>query len=127
MSTNYLLADMLTKVRNGQKARLQNIKHVRTALCENVLDVLIEEGVVSNYSLFNRELTIELKYSRNEPAITKISCVSRPGRRVYISVKSLWDIHKGLGFLVLSTPKGVVSDKEARRLNVGGEILCKVI
>ena len=57
----------------------------------------------------------------------KISCVSRPGKRVYTSVKSLWDVHKGLGFLILSTPKGVLSDKEARQLNVGGEILCKVI
>jgi small subunit ribosomal protein S8 len=127
MSTNYLLADMITKVRNGQKARLQSIKHVRTTLCENVLDVLIKEGAISNYSFFDRELTVELKYLGNEPTITKISCVSRPGRRVYISVKSLWDIHRGLGFLVLSTSKGVVSDKEARRLNVGGEILCKVI
>jgi len=127
MSTNYLLADMLTKVRNGQKARLQSIKHVRTTLCKNVLNVLLVEGVIANYSFLEHEFIIELKYLRNEPAITKISCVSRPGRRVYISVKNLWDVHKGLGFYVLSTSKGVMSDKEARRLNVGGEVLCKVV
>jgi small subunit ribosomal protein S8 len=127
MSANYLLADMLAKLRNGQKARMSVVKHMKTNLCENVLDALIREGVVSNYSSSSKDLHIELKYSNNEPAITKISCVSRPGRRVYTSVKSLWDVHKGLGFLILSTPKGVLSDKEARRLNVGGEILCKVV
>ena len=127
MSTKYLLADMLTKLRNGQKARLSIVKHMKTNLCKNVLDVLVREGVISNYSSSSNDLLIELKYFNNKPAITKISCVSRPGKRVYTSVKSLWDVHKGLGFLILSTPKGVLSDKEARHLNVGGEILCKVI
>jgi len=127
MSTNYLLADMLTKLRNGQKARVNKVKHVKTKLCENVLEALIREGVISSYESGLRDTLIELKYVDNEPAIRKISCVSRPGRRVYTSVKSLWDIHKGLGFLILSTPKGILSDREARELNVGGEILCKVI
>jgi len=127
MSTNYLLADMLTKLRNGQKSRANSVTHMKTKLCENVLEVFIREGVIFSYQSSLKETKIELKYVDNEPAIKKVSCVSRPGRRVYTSVKSLWDVHQGLGFLVLSTPKGILSDREARELNVGGEILCKVM
>lgn len=126
MSTNYLLADMITKIRNGQKARLREIQHKQSRLCQHVLEVLIQEGVLSKYKQISNCLYIELGYQKNEPLITQISCVSRPSRRIYIGVKHLWDIEKDLGFSILSTSQGILSDKEARRLNVGGELLCKV-
>jgi small subunit ribosomal protein S8 len=126
MTQNYPLADLLTKIRNGQKARLGEVNHMHTKLGQNLLKVFLQEGVISHYYASPRDLHIQLKYPYNQPAISNLLTLSRPGRRLYTSAKGLWEMEKGLGFLVLSTPKGIVSDKEARRLGVGGELLCKV-
>mgnify|MGYP000273383057 CR=1 FL=1 len=126
MSQNYPLADLLTKIRNGQKARLGEVKHIKTKLGQSLLKILLQEGVISHYYTSPRELHVQLKYPHNEPAISNILTLSRPGRRLYTSAKGLWEMEKGLGFLVLSTPKGILSDREARRLGVGGELLCKI-
>ncbi|MBB4285848.1 30S ribosomal protein S8 [Roseospira goensis] len=125
------LGDMLTRIRNGQQARKAVIKAPASKLRANVLDVLQREGFIRGYSWANvrkgvDELVVELKYHEGAPAIRTIARVSRPGRRVYSKIKDLPKVYNGLGISILSTPRGVMSDAEARAANVGGEVLCKV-
>jgi small subunit ribosomal protein S8 len=134
MSHPFSLAQMLTKVRNGHQARLREVRHPHTKLCEQVVALLFQEGVLGYYSVEGCQkqsrgasLVIGLKYLQNEAVVTTLSTVSRPGRRVYTSLRSLWGVERGLGFFVLSTPKGILSDREARKQGVGGEVLCKVL
>jgi small subunit ribosomal protein S8 len=131
MSMSDPLGDMLTRIRNGQQARMSSIVSPASGLRANVLDVLQKEGYIRGYSLLERrtgvsELTIELKYYEGEPVIREIHRVSRPGRRVYSKIKDLRHVYDGLGVAILSTPKGVLADHEAREQNVGGEVLCHV-
>ncbi|SDD63861.1 30S ribosomal protein S8 [Rhodospira trueperi] len=125
------LGDMLTRIRNGQQARKATVNAPASKLRENVLDVLQREGFIRGYSRANvrkgvDELVVELKYHEGSPAIRTIARVSRPGRRVYSKIKDLPKVYNGLGISILSTPRGVMSDAEARAANVGGEVLCKV-
>jgi small subunit ribosomal protein S8 len=125
------LGDMLTRIRNAQLRKLPKVVTPASKLRARVLDVLVEEGYIRGYTRVERgggkaELEIELKYSNGQPAIRKISRVSKPGRRVYSPVKELKPVANGLGVAILSTPKGVMSDWRAREENVGGEILCNV-
>lgn len=125
------LADMLTRIRNGQSRGLPTVKSPRSKLRANVLDVLQREGYIRGYTEAEvrtgiAELTIELKYDEGSPVIHSIQRVSKPGRRVYSKIKDLKPNRGGLGISILSTPRGVVSDHEARALNVGGEVLCEV-
>ena len=125
------LGDMLTRIRNGQRARLSAISSPASQLRANVLEVLTREGYIRGYAPAEpnpgkRELRIELKYHEGEPAIREIKRVSKPGRRVYSKVADLPRVYNGLGISILSTPRGVLSDNEARAANVGGEILCRV-
>jgi small subunit ribosomal protein S8 len=125
------LGDMLTRIRNGQQARKNAIHSPASRLRANVLEVLQKEGFIRGYSRMDldggkAELTIELKYFEGQPVIREIKRVSTPGRRVYSSVKDLTRIRNGLGISILSTPRGVMSDGEARAANVGGEVLCTV-
>ena len=123
------LGDMLTRIRNGQAAQKPAVTSPASRLRENVLEVLAREGYIRGY---NREegpqgaLSIELKYHNGAPVIRQLKRVSRPGRRVYSSVKDLPRVYNGLGIAILSTPRGVMSDGEAREAHVGGEILCTV-
>lgn len=126
MSLNYSLADLLTRIRNGQQAKLSTIETRNSRLGRSVLDVLQREGYIRGYKQDGRALNVELKYSENQPAIRTITCVSKPGRRVYSSVKDLPSVHNGLGITILSTPHGVMTDHDARKENVGGELLCEV-
>lgn len=131
MSMTDPLGDMLTRIRNGQKARKGAVVSPASNLRQNVLEVLKREGFIRGFSRSKvkegiEELTIELKYHEGAPVISEISRVSTPGRRVYSKVNDLPKVYNGLGISVLSTPKGVMSDHEARKANVGGEILCKV-
>ena len=126
------LGDMLTRIRNGQKAGLPAVSSPASRLRANVLEVLKREGYIRGFSEqaersqgFN-ELRIELKYHEGQPVIRDISRVSKPGRRVYSKVTDLPRVFNGLGISILSTPRGVMSDSEARAANVGGEILCRV-
>ena len=126
------LADMLTRIRNGQRARKSTILSPASKLRMNVLDVLKREGYIrgfehSEIDPTKPEISIELKYSEGEPVIQTIERVSTPGRRVYSSIKDLPRVCNGLGIAILSTPRGVMSDAEAREANVGGEVLCNVI
>ena len=125
------LGDMLTRIRNGQMAGLDSITMPASRLRQNVLDVLQREGYIRGYFEEElragvRELRVELKYDNGKPVIREINRVSRPGRRIYSKISDLPKVYNGLGISILSTPRGVLSDSEARNANVGGEVLCKV-
>lgn len=125
------LGDLLTRIRNGQRAGKSVISAPASRLRANVLEVLIREGYIRGYERSEvrpgiAELMIELKYHEGGPVIREISRVSKPGRRVYSKIKDLPRVYNGLGISILSTPRGVLSDTEAREHNVGGEVLCKV-
>jgi len=131
MSLSDPLGDMLTRIRNGQKARKQAVVSPASKLRMNVLEVLKREGYIRGYSVDDvrpgvRSLRIELKYHEGEPVIKEVHRVSKPGRRVYSKIADLPRVYNGLGVAILSTPRGVMSDAEARAANVGGEVLCKV-
>lgn len=125
------LGDMLTRIRNAQMRKSSKVSTPGSTLRKHVLDVLQSEGYIRGYSTVDfdngrSEFEIELKYYDGEPVIREIERVSRPGRRVYASVKAIPRVANGLGVSILSTPKGVMSDAEARDQNVGGEVLCRV-
>ncbi len=131
MSMSDPLGDMLTRIRNGQRARKGAIVAPGSKLHQRVLEVLQREGYIRGYNEYEvrpgvREIKIELKYHEGEPVIREISRVSKPGRRVYSKIKDLPRVYNGLGVAILSTPRGVISDSEARDARVGGEVLCKV-
>jgi small subunit ribosomal protein S8 len=131
MSMSDPLGDMLTRIRNAQNRKLTKVRSPASRLRANVLEVLKKEGYIRGYERADvspgiSELTIELKYHAGEPVIRTIRRVSKPGRRVYSKIKDLPRPYNGLGIAVLSTPRGVMSDVEAREANVGGEVLCQV-
>jgi small subunit ribosomal protein S8 len=125
MSMNDPLGDLLTRIRNAQMRNKSKVSSPGSKLRESVLEVL-----KSGYTVTEREgraeLDIELKYFEGEPVIREIERISKPGRRVYTSVRNLPRINNGLGVAIVSTPKGVMADHAARDANVGGEILCTV-
>ena len=125
------LGDMITRIRNGQSARKSIVSAPSSRLRANVLEVLKREGYIRDYSAVEvrtgiSELKIELKYHEGSPVISEIKRVSTPGRRVYSGINDLKRVYNGLGIAILSTPRGVLSDNEARVANVGGEVLCQV-
>jgi small subunit ribosomal protein S8 len=130
MNVNDPVGDMITRIRNAQMRTRSTVTTPASKLRARVLDVLVEEGFIRGYKEVElngkKELEIELKYFDGSPVIDTIKRVSKPGRRVYSSVKDLSLVRNGLGIAILSTPKGVMSDAAAREQNVGGEILCHV-
>ena len=131
MSMSDPLGDMLTRIRNGQNARKSVVSSPASRFRSNVLEVLKREGYIRNYARVDirpglKELKIELKYHEGQPVISEIKRVSRPGRRVYYGIRDLPRVYNGLGIAILSTPRGVLSDNEARTAKVGGEVLCHV-
>jgi len=131
MALNDPLGDLFSRIRNAQMRSKSKVSTPGSKLRARVLDVLKSEGYIRGYTATEfengrSEFEIELKYFDGEPVIREISRVSKPGRRVYASVKALPRIHNGLGVAILSTPKGVMADHAARDNNVGGEILCTV-
>lgn len=125
------LGDLLTRIRNAQKARMSSVASPASKLRANVLEVLKREGYIRDFSLIaqgeiQQQFKIELKYHEGAPVIREISRVSKPGRRVYSKIADLPRVYNGLGISILSTPRGVMSDNEARAANVGGEVLCRV-
>jgi small subunit ribosomal protein S8 len=130
MSMNDPLGDLLTRIRNAQLRNKSKVSSPNSKLRVRVLEVLKSEGYIRGYAEVEHEgrseVEIELKYFDGEPVIREIERISKPGRRVYTSVKNLPRINNGLGVAIVSTPKGVMADHEARDANVGGEILCTV-
>ena len=131
MSLSDPLGDMLTRIRNAVMRNKSSVSTPASKLRGRVLDVLKDEGYIRGYTLTDfgngkSEFEIELKYYEGQAVIREIGRVSKPGRRVYVSAKTIPQVANGLGISVLSTPKGVMADHSAREQNVGGEILCRV-
>jgi small subunit ribosomal protein S8 len=131
MAVNDPIGDMIARIRNAQLRNKPKVSMPGSKQRERVLEVLKTEGYIRGYAAVahasgRNELEIELKYFDGTPVIREIERVSKPGRRVYASVKNLPRINNGLGVAILSTPKGVMADHAARDANVGGEILCTV-
>jgi small subunit ribosomal protein S8 len=131
MAINDPLGDMLTRIRNAQLRRRNTVSTPGSKLRARVLDVLKSEGYIRDYSSAEfgngrSEFSIELKYYDGQPVIRSIERVSKPGRRVYMSIDTMPRVADGLGTIILSTSKGVMADHEARESNVGGEVLCKI-
>ncbi|MBX2811843.1 MAG: 30S ribosomal protein S8 [Myxococcales bacterium] len=125
------IADMLTRIRNGINARHVKVPMPHSKLKERVAEVLKREGFIESFEIGTVTerplLTIQLRYDRNrDPVITGLKRVSRPGLRQYVNVESIPTIRNGLGVAILSTSRGVMTDREARRERVGGELMCTV-
>ena len=130
MAMNDPLGDMLTRIRNAQMRGKSTVRTPASKLRAWVLDVLKNEGYIRGYEEVkdapHPELEISLKYYEGDPVIRELRRVSTPGRRVYAGVKDIPSVRQGLGVAIVSTPKGVMSDAQARADNVGGEVLCTV-
>ena len=132
MSMTDTLADMITRIRNGQQAQLYNVHVIYSKFHCAVLEVLKKEGYIKDYQTIenangHQEIKVDLKYSSEGKAvIQKIKRISKPGRRSYSKIADLQKCYSGLGIFIISTPKGVMSDYEARQSGVGGEVLCMV-
>jgi small subunit ribosomal protein S8 len=124
------IADMLTRIRNGQMAEKLGVSMPSSKLKEAIAKVLLDEGYIENFAVrkdgAKSELDIELKYYAGCPVIERLERVSRPGLRVYRGQQDLPKVMNGLGIAIVSTPKGVMTDRKARSANVGGEVLCIV-
>ena len=131
MSMTDPIADMITRIRNGQRAQKSSVSTPASRMRGAILDVLKSVGFIRGYVNSESDagkpsFEVELKYSEGKPVIVEIQRISRPGRRVYSGVGDLPRIYNGLGISIISTPRGVMSDLEARKQNVGGEVLCRV-
>ena len=131
MAFNDALSDMLARIKNAHRANKSHTSCFKSKLNLNVLSVLKDEGYIRGYTDFEERkgvnfIKIELKYYNGDPVIKKIKRISKPGIRVYSKISDLEKPYGGLGISILSTPKGVMSDQQARKNNVGGEILCEV-
>lgn len=125
------ISDMLATIKNGHLVNKDTVQTSFSNLKSNVLKILLEEGYINDYKATEEKkgikvITITLSYVNGKPAIKKISRVSKPGRRVYTKIKKLPSYFKGYGITIVSTSKGVMTDKKARSSNLGGEILCQV-
>ena len=130
MIVNDPISDLLTRIRNAHMRSKNKVSVPTSKMRERVLEVLHKEGYIRGFAIIEKdgksEIEVELKYFDGQPVIKEINRVSKPGRRVYSSVDALPSVFNGLGISILSTPKGVMSDSEARAQNVGGEVLCTV-
>jgi len=127
---NDLISDALTRIRNAYRAKKDSVEIKCSNLMERICDILKREGFIENYKKIedNKQgiLRIYLKYEKNRPAITQIKRISKPGRRVYVTKDKVPQVLQGYGIAILTTSKGVLTDKEARKLGVGGEVICYV-
>ena len=131
MSMSDPIADLLTRIRNAQAKKFETVKVYGSNSAKDILNILKKEGYIKDISESlgvkgEKMFIVELKYDGNQPVITKINRISKPGCRVYSSIKGMPRVMNGLGIAVVSTSKGVMSDAEARHNNVGGEIICHV-
>jgi small subunit ribosomal protein S8 len=131
MSMTDPLADMFTRIRNGSKAKFEKVDIPFSKLKREVAKILKEEGFIKNFKVVTDEdqhekLRVFLKYDASRKEIIRIRRISRPGRRIYVGKDHIASVMTGLGISILSTPKGILTDKSARKANVGGEVLCHV-
>ena len=130
MSLSDPIGDMLARIKNSQMRNHKKVEMPSSNFKTKIADVLKNEGYINNFNVENNDnkniLIIDLKYNSGSPVITVIERVSRPGRRIFSSAESLPKINNGLGIAIVSTPKGVMTDIEARKQKIGGEVICKV-
>ena len=126
MFVNDVLSDMVARINNAQQSKLSKTQVIKSKLNAGVLEVLKKEGFITSYEEEEIFLKVNLKYDMGKPIISIFKRVSKPGRRVYSKISNLPKFYNGLGISILSTPKGVMTDHEAKQLNVGGEVLCTV-
>lgn len=131
MSMTDPLANMFTLIRNASKARFENVDVPYSKMKHDISKILKEEGFIANFKVVKDEknhsmIRIALKYDTNRKGLIHIRRVSKPGRRVYVGTDRIPSAMSGLGISILSTPKGILTDKAARKTHVGGEILCQV-
>ena len=125
------IGDMFSRIRNGQMRSLNSIEIPSSNFRRSILEILKNEGYIKDFYIEKSEnnkvnLKINLKYYEGDPVIKEIKRISKPGRRVYSRATSIPRVMNGLGLAILSTPKGVMTDTEARKNNVGGEIICRI-
>lgn len=126
LKMNYYLWNMYANLKNGQLSKKPFIFQKKTSICSKILNILWDEGYILGYKIYHNNPTcfiIFLKYYKFNPCINKINAISKPSRRVYLSIKDIWKIENELGLYILSTNKGILSLKNCKRLNVGGELL----
>ncbi|MGD0915586.1 MAG: 30S ribosomal protein S8 [Thermodesulfobacteriota bacterium] len=131
MSMTDPIADMFTRIRNGSKANFEKVDVPSSKLKREIAKILKEEGFIKNFKVVSEDhqdevIRIFLKYDANRKGIIRIKRISKPGRRVYVGSDRIRSVMSGLGISILSTPRGVLTDKSARKANVGGEVLCHV-
>lgn len=131
MSMTDPLADMFTRIRNGSKANFEKVDIPSSKLKQEVAKIFKEEGFIKNFKVITGEdrhemLRVFLKYDVSRKGIIHLRRISKPGRRLYVGCDRIPTVMSGLGFSILSTPKGILTDKSARKANVGGEVLCYV-
>ncbi|MFN9709663.1 MAG: 30S ribosomal protein S8 [Burkholderiales bacterium] len=130
MSMSDPIADMLTRIRNAQMVEKPNVEFPSSKLKVSIARVLKDEGYIESFKLLNRDgknsLVIDLKYHAGRPVIERIERVSRPGLRVYKGCHDIPMVMNGLGVAIVTTPQGVMTDRKARKVGVGGEVLCFV-
>ena len=131
MTFTYPVGDMFSRIRNGQMRFLNSIVIPSSNFRKNILEILKKEGYIKDFFIEKKEnnkisLKIALKYYEGDPVIKEIKRISKPGRRVYSRATSLPKVMNGLGLAILSTSKGVMSDSDARKNNLGGEVICRV-
>jgi len=122
---------MITRIRNGQMRSLSSVAIPASKFRAEILNILKNEGYILNYELRQdknkkNNIFVDLKYNQGNPVIKEITRISKPGRRVYTKADSIPKIQNGLGIAIMSTSKGVMTDSDARKQNIGGEILCRV-
>lgn len=125
------IADMLTRIRNAQTAKHESVSLETSAIKKSIAQILLDEGYIAGFEEVEngkfKDLVVSLKYvNKNQKVITGLKRISKPGRRIYASVEDLPKVLGGLGIVIVSTSKGVMTDKQARKLGVGGEVLAYV-
>ncbi len=131
MSLTDPIADMLTRIRNGSKAKFEKVDIPSSKLKRDIAKILKEEGFIKNFKVVTDDnqhemVRIFLKYDASRKGVVHLRRISKPGRRVYVGSDRIPSVMSGLGLSILSTPKGILADKSARKANVGGEVLCYV-
>jgi len=131
MAMNHAVSELICCIKNGQMVNKAKVEFDSSKLKKDILSLLKREGYIKDYSVVKSEkgfdrLNVELAYHKNAPVINKIQVISKPGRRVYCGVEDIPNVFNGLGMIVLSTSKGILFDYEAKKLNIGGELLLRI-
>ncbi len=120
------IADMLTRIRNAHMALHKEVVVPKSKMKLRIAEILKEEGYIEGFEELDRDIKIKLKYVDGKPAIQGLKRISKPGRRIYVGVKEIPRVQNGLGICIVSTSRGVLEGEEAKRLNVGGELICEI-